>query len=836
MTRSTIDYGADLGTTTSAIAGLRGTESIMIPNKDGALFTPSAVYIDKRGTTHVGRVAKERYFADEANCDIEFKLRMRPCADGPKVFRDSGRKMTPAQLSAEVLKSLRADVQSQTDEDLRAMVITVPADFDVPQNMQTEEAARLAGIETAPLLQEPVAAALAYGFQSRGEDAYWMVYDFGGGTFDAAIVKVEDDFVQVVQHAGDNCLGGKLIDWEIVDKLLVPCAQELAHLRDFDRLSEAARARWALAFAKLKHEAEIAKVEISRLGRARKIYIPELLTDAKGRAVDFEFELTPEALQAVFQPYIVRSLNLCREALAKKGLRGRDLDRVIMVGGTSLFPALREAVHAELEAELEMSIDPVTVVARGAAVYAGTKRLRSAPVPLASTGEFSAELEYEPIGTTDEPEVLGRIAGQAGVVLVGHTIRIRETKSNWDSGMLRVTAEGHFMALVHAEAGRRNEYTLELCDERGNACKLTPSTFHYTMGRPPTAMTMSHDIGIAQADNTVDQIFAQGTATPARGRSKHRTVEAIRAGHATDEIRIPVVEGRHPRADRNRLIGYIEIPATGIRRDLPVGTEVQIFVLATESGTLELSAEIPLLEEEFKGVFKTEREVTPVADLDQRFEDACKRRREYSSRGQKVEDAQALQLLSRIEAEETEAQVRDHLVQARADRNHIPEAERRLLDFTAALDQVEEALRWPDLVANANFELADAERLIGKYGSASEKDRWKALAAKVRDALAKHDPESLNAHVRDLTSLTWAVLLQQPGWWSNELQKVEADLDKLTDKAEAQRLIAQGRRAMSSDDVEGLKAAVRRLWDLGPKGSDGPRQTGAYGANTQKGL
>ena len=175
MARTTIDFGIDLGTTNSEVAVLRGIEPEMVPNGAGSAITPSAVWIDKRKHLRVGQEAKQRYEADPDNCDIEFKIRMGTGTAGKKHFLASGVEMLPEELSAEVLKSLKADARTMRGEDLRAAVITVPADFELPQTSATRKAAQLAGIEVSPLLQEPVAAAYAYGFQDESEKVYWLV-------------------------------------------------------------------------------------------------------------------------------------------------------------------------------------------------------------------------------------------------------------------------------------------------------------------------------------------------------------------------------------------------------------------------------------------------------------------------------------------------------------------------------------------------------------------------------------------------------------------------------------------------------------------------------------
>ncbi len=244
MTRTSIDYGIDLGTTNSAVAVLVGTTPEVIARVDGSIVTPSAIWFDKRGQQFIGQKARGNYFSDEENGAIEFKLHMGE--EWQRTFQRTGHKMLPEEMSAEILKSLKDDVQMMKGEDLKAAVITVPAAFELPQCEATRRAAKLAGLTISPLLQEPIAAALAYGFQSAANKVFWLVYDFGGGTFDAAVIQVRDGVLQVVNHAGHNYLGGKNIDWEIVDKLLIPRLTKEWKLTDFTRQNP----KWRSAIAK----------------------------------------------------------------------------------------------------------------------------------------------------------------------------------------------------------------------------------------------------------------------------------------------------------------------------------------------------------------------------------------------------------------------------------------------------------------------------------------------------------------------------------------------------------------------------------------------------------
>lgn len=271
MTHSTIDYGIDLGTTNSEIALFThgdGNKTEVIKNIEGFENTPSAVWIQKGGVDEqgrkkddrlvVGRQAKDRVEEDPGNAKQEFKRQMGK--EESLDFTGTGRKMKPEELSAEVLKQLKKNVEEWKGENITAAVITVPADFSAAAIEATNRAARLAGLTASPLLQEPVAAAMAYGFQSNSDKVRWLVYDFGGGTFDAALIHVRDGMIRVENHGGDKYLGGKDIDYAIVDDLLAPAVRKRFSASDFYRKNEKYRAD----FARLKKRSEEAKIRLSR--------------------------------------------------------------------------------------------------------------------------------------------------------------------------------------------------------------------------------------------------------------------------------------------------------------------------------------------------------------------------------------------------------------------------------------------------------------------------------------------------------------------------------------------------------------------------------------------
>lgn len=815
MARTTIDYGIDLGTTNSSIAVLNDTLAEVVPNKDGSLMTPSAIWYDKRGKLYVGKDAKARHLDDEENAAVEFKLRMGQ--DWRKPFKRSGNSMLPEEMSAEVLKSLKADVHTNKGEDLHAAVITVPAAFELPQCEATRRAAALAGLTVSPLLQEPVAAALAYGFQSASNKVFWLVYDFGGGTFDAAVIQVRDGVIQVVNHAGDNYLGGKNIDWDIVEKLLVPQLTADRRLSDFNRTNP----QWRAAFAKLKYHAEEAKIQVSRTKEPTELWVEDLCTDDAGESIDFEFVLTPSALDTILEPWIEQSLSLCRKALSEKGLSGGDIEKVIFVGGSSLFPSVQERVAADLCTAVEFSIDPITVVARGAAVFASSQRLEAPAEPTAA-GAYSLQLEYEPVGSDIEPMVGGKVTAPAGTSAVGLRVEIVDVRSQWRSGTIALAENGTFMTEVHAEKGRKCEYEIILSDATGKRLPCSPDRFAYTVGMVITSPPLTHNLGVAMANNKPLWFFRKGDALPGRKQHVLYTAVHLRRGETAGNdnvIRIPIVEGTNDsKADRNRLIGHLEIQPDDkrVKRDIPLGSEIEVSIEIDTSRTTTTRAFIPIVDEEFKDVFRPGVVAKSPKELEGEFDAEIKRLDSLRAKADDVADSKIHNALSRIEGEQIIETVQRQVAAAQGDPDAQGEADRRLLDLKAAVDSVEGAMEWPSLVREAREQVRATREVVEAHGQQSEKERLNKLEADVEKAIESERLELLQARLEDLRELGAGVVVRQPDFWVGYLQYLEERRAHMRDQAAANKLFMQAQRAITGNDFESLKAAVRQLIALLP--------------------
>jgi molecular chaperone DnaK len=818
--RTTVDFGIDLGTTNSSIAVLDGTDVHVFKNNEGQEYTPSAVWIDNKDRLYVGFRAKQRFMDDEGNTKSEFKRQMGQMGT-PEAYRfaKSGRVMRPQELSAEILKSLRGDVQQRTGEEVMAAVIGVPAAFELPQCEATNEAARLAGLSFSPLIQEPAAAAIAYGFQSKSDRVFWMVYDLGGGTFDVAIMQVRDGQIRLVNHGGDNELGGKNLDWEIVEQLLVPALKREYALSDFTR----ANAKWKSAFGKLKLNAEEAKIRLSR-DISSPISIDPLCQDDRGRPVKLEYDLQRNDVERLIEPLAAQTINICKKVLDEKRLSPGDIEKLILVGGPTLTPLIRQMLSSALGMTLEFRIDPLTVVARGAAIFAGTQRTpaNASHGRTIAPGQFRVELEYDHIGTDLEPPIGGSIIAPEGESLAGFTIEFVASKSQWRTGRINISAKGTFTTTIRAEKGCSNEYLIELRDSNGNLRQCVPDRFSYTYGMTLDKPCLTNSVGVAMANNQMDVFFKKGTPLPARQRNEHRTAVAIKRGDSSTYLRIPVVEGNYSRrADRNSPIGTLEVPGDKIRRDIPIGSVVEITIIIDESRLVRTKAYIPILDEEFEHVHKLEKPAPDPQQLSQDFEREKARLEQVSQRTEATTCQKAVPILERIRQEQMVHDIETSLAASKADPDAAAKCRNRLQDLKRTLDEIEVLLEWPTLVSGANQEIEYTRELVNEYvKDEHKKDEHKRdlnlLEDEARKAIAAQNEDLLHQKIGEVQRLKYKILSELPAYWVAQFNGLAEQKNIMRDKSLAEGLILQGRRAIDNNDLEGLKNAVRQLWDLMP--------------------
>lgn len=809
MNRTTIDFGIDLGTTNSAIALLKDVTPEIIKNNRDQDITPSAVGYSKKGVLQVGEAARAM-FAAKKDAFVEFKRRMG--TEFSYSFPESGQNKKPEELSAEVLKSLRGDVERNTGEQIQAAVITVPAAFELHQCDATRKAAELAGLKGSPLLQEPVAAALAYGFQVDSEKAYWLVYDFGGGTFDAALIKAEEGLINVVHHGGDNFLGGSDIDWAILERIVAPKLAKNYDLPDFKRGND----KWEAQLRKLKHFIEIAKVELTTKETASLLGCS--FEDDSGDEVDCEeIALTRADIVCIAEPIIIRSIEICKNVLQEKNLNASAVQKIILVGGPTKAPYFREILKAGLGIPIDHSVDPLTVVAKGAAVFAGTQKIDSKLLKPAQVGEFQIDLKYKPVGHEFDPIVGGKVSSPSGDSVEGYNIELVNNKSQWRSGRIALRSDGAFMVNLHAEKGERNTFLIELFDASGSRQKSVPDHLVYTVGAVIEEQPLINSMGVALAGNEWDRLALKGSGLPLKVKRNYRTAKPIKVGVLDAAISIPIIEGENDRADRNRLIGSIEITSALIKRDLPAGSDVEITLKIDEARQITLIAYVTALDEEFEHQFDLRKtQISPVA-INEDFESELKRLRSLISQGEDAGDDKTADDLENLRSSDLVNEIKEAVAAAKGDPDAAEKAEKRLLELKLKLDAAEASVKWPALVAEVNDWLEDLNKLVAQHGTDEQQERYDELREQADEIIEKRKTERLAKKLKQVQDLYYELLFSLPSFWVNQFRQLEKKRAQMTDGNKVERLFDMGQRYLEQNNVDGLRNVVGQLWDLLPR-------------------
>lgn len=822
--RETIDVGIDLGTTNSAVAVAVGTVAEIVRNAQGEEFTPSALYISRAGSVRVGRAGADRVELDPGNACAEFKLRMGR-RDQDKLFEASGRTLTPEEMSAQVLMALRGNLELR-GEAVPTAVITVPAAFTSDQTAATMKAAELAGLRSTILLQEPTAAAWAYMAETRDrpDKGFWLVYDFGGGTFDAAVVRFEDGEFTAVNHAGDNTLGGKRIDWVLVEDVLLPALHQAYGSDGISRDDPRTRG----AVARLKRLAETAKIELAV--RQEVLLEEDVVVD--GTTVELTRTVTRDDLERAARPLVEASVRHCRQALAGAGLSTRDVDRVVLVGGSSQLALVREMLADPVEGlgiRVDHSQDPITVVARGAAIYAGTK-----PVPeeirrdrQVDAGTVRLNLSYSPVGLDEDPLLGGQAESEGTPDWSGWTIELRNSTTNpeWSSGQVPLDDDGVFRVRLHAPETTRHIFEITLRDAVGAVIPTDRATItydHRSQGVGDAAARQSHTLSVALVDNTVEVLVPKNVELPRTGRARRlRTSMAISKSAGTGRITVPVLQGEHERADRNTVVGRLVLRPEDVDRDVPAGTELEVEVTIDESFQITASVFVPYLDEEFTIQVDPTRPLLPgIEELRERRSALHDRLEGLRERAREAGAVEATARLGRFEAEGGLTEIDRTLDQAAVDQDAIATCEARLLEADSALDEVEELLSLPEVTDAARQAVAIAQEVVTHYGARDLEDELAKVRSELEEAIADGDRVVIERRTQEALSIAQRGMPEEHMVLSRFqfLEEVLAD----DPSPEARRLLADGRAARAAGDLRRLDGVVTRLRRFVPSGTAEP--------------
>jgi len=597
--RTKIDFGIDLGTTNSAIAKMENGKP-MIVTTGRADIVPSCVAIQNGGRILVGDRAKIIYAQEQEkelrdgtkpNSFIEFKREMA----NPFTYHSTnlGKDISPEELSAEVLKTLKSFV---TTEKLNSIVVTVPAKFNIAQKQATINAGKLAGFELVVLLEEPVAACLAYNMEAQQEKGTWLVFDFGGGTFDAALVKKDKDgMMRIIDTGGDNELGGKDLDLAIVDKLILPYLYENYNLSSFK--SDKKKSEFLRSV--IKRFAEEAKLELSFQQNTDllKTYPGDIdVKDDEGKDLCLNIDFNQDILHTLLEPNHQRAIDIALKVIEKNNLHKKDIDAIILVGGPTLSPVFQKMIRAQISEKIDTSVNPMTIVAKGAALFASTK---DAIIGGGGDEEVVLDVNYE--SATIEPDTLinVKINKEKTKAVLPEKVKLNIERS--DKGFnVQQDINTNKVALIELQlnVGVNNVFNFRLVDDKGNNLICVPSSISFMPIHIPEATNNSF-FGIEVWDKKKEKRVFKGLKGLEKNKplknavgviSDIKTPKQLVPGKSEDILEVRIFQGEENAEGKDSFLSdhvtSVIITGDDVEKVIPAQSDVEVTLRFDENGGL----------------------------------------------------------------------------------------------------------------------------------------------------------------------------------------------------------------------------------------------------------
>jgi len=816
VTYRTISIGIDLGTTNSSVA-VNNNGMIEIVKKPGGLeYTPSVFGFDKARNKVVGQRAYESLYSDASEAGVKnFKPEVKRIIGTPEkfYFERAGIEMSAEEISSEILKCLVHDILRKYPKfDTTTAVITIPAAFSVLQCEATKRAGNLAGFKHVVLLQEPIAAAISYGFATATNEN-WLVYDLGGGTFDVALISSKDGVLTVLGHNGDNFIGGKNLDWEIVDKVLTPKIAEAMNFENFRRDNEAHRSK----FARLKFLAERAKMELSQY-ETTTIEVDDIGDDDVGNPISLSVEITRQEFERLMDPLMNRTIDLCKRTLKESGVTRSAVSKIILVGGPTQIPYVWQRLDTELSIPTDSSVDPLTVVARGACIFAMGQKVpdETSRNRALLAGTHALSLNYEALTAETEQTVTGIVGGLEGGQ---HYLKIQSDSGTY-SGPNVPLKNGKFFTSVTLEPNKSNLFWIYVFDAKDNQITVDPDSFTIAHGLSIAGAPLPHSIGVAVSKkgfqdrlgskDVFERFIEKGAVLPAKKTEKYKTVRALKKAQNDNPLWIRVSEGESDIPDRNAFVCELGIKGSDLPRDLPEGTDVELTIEINEIRELSVTAYIPSIDLTLNARSTFIDEIVKIDEVEKELDTQLERARSMSSN---YSDDQMEQIVTALSSVSTSLQ------NARIDQDEKRKAVKQVRDLKQILDEAQQASEMPQLTKEFNEGIRSVTEIVAEIPDADDRNKQSLQLVEIKAegerAIRANDKTLLMGVNERLRDLGGRAVFSHPATWVHHFRTLINERN-FSSPREATYFIEQGQRAIEKNDIEALKRSCRGLNALRP--------------------
>lgn len=629
-----VNFGIDLGTTNSLIAKFENGNITLFKNPIGHKESLASVVAYRKDRILIGDKAREYLQKDPVNVFGSFKRRMGTDYKFYVVNIDDN--TTPIDLSAMILKELKRFIH--TGEDAEAVVITIPASFDTMQANATKEAGLKAGFKEVFLLQEPIAASLAYFNQTNQntEDGLWLVYDLGGGTFDIALVEIKEGEMKVKDHEGNNFLGGVDFDSLIIEKLFMPRILEKVNIENFYEQLTERYGKYEKLYYYLLYLAEEVKKELSVQTESE----VDFSMEADGVAYDFYITITQDEFNAVISKKVDETIKMIQAIMERNHLQSHDVNEIILVGGSTFIPYVKMQLYEKTGVKVNSGIDPTSAVVIGAAYYAANKYYApeenklNAKDSVLVTGQSEDDSFWEEVPETpmlDIVIVYNKMCKEAEEVALikvegeydNFTYRITRDDGGFDTGIRKL--KGKFTEFLSLLPGLTNHFRLHIFNEKGEEIQteeLAITHGQYSITGQPLPKDICIEVDDEENNTTkLEVIFERNSILPLK-KTLYREISKTIKKDSKDSIIINILEGdRFARTISNLPIGFIEISGKELTSDLIKGSDIEIQISISDDRVLSVEAFLVMTQQEFKNVFSISEKQINISRLKEQFTD-----------------------------------------------------------------------------------------------------------------------------------------------------------------------------------------------------------------------
>lgn len=816
---NTINFGIDLGTTNSAIAKFVKGDVVVFNNPldYGRSTLPSVVYY-KKDRIVVGNKAKEYLERDPKNVVGLFKRKMGTSESFQ--IKSINESKTPVDLSAQVLKELKTFVN--TGDTLESVVITIPASFDSIQSNSTKEAGKQAGFKQVVLLQEPIAASLAYANMKKSkelEDGNWLVYDLGGGTFDVALVRIKDGEMKVVDHEGDNFLGGSDFDRLMVEKLIIPKISEEYTFNDLENQMKSASGKYNAKYYSLLNQAEEAKIRLSAVSSAE--IIVERMEDEEGNEVDMEITITKSEFNNLIKESIDGTIDMIKTILTRNSLKPNDIQFNLMVGGSTFIPYVRQHVEEVLQIPSNCEIDPTTAVAVGAAYYAATKQKEITKEKSENKqSTLSIKTSYNKASKETDELFAARVNG----ITEGLFYKISRQDGGFDSG-LKPLAERINEDLPLVE-NTYNFFKFTVYDSENNVVETDIEPIGINSGFGISGQPLPEDIclEIDDYDNPghtrLALIFERNTVLPTKRTLTFPINKPILKGSDSDRLWINVYEGpQNSLPEANKLIGTIEITGKHVSRDIAKGSDLEIQIKISESRDVSVSGYLNMSDQEFKSIFNPKERDTNISLLKGQVLDLSSKLDEEIELATDKEDYETASALTKVKKEmETVSEEADKLSDddVTDKRYQLEDKKRKIAQEIDSATKNKRLQKATDLYHETKTE---CEELLEASGNDHERKTFNDIVAQEGAFMATKSPLKIQEKSDEFQAIIGQIKWRTPKFLKGIFAYLVENQAKMNDQSQAKSLIDAGKFAVESQNWDRLREINFGLFDLMPRGS-----------------